>query len=329
MKVLVTGGAGYVGSHACKQLARAGIEPVVYDNLSTGHRDAVRYGPLFEGDTRDRGRLDAAMAAHQPDCVIHFAASAYVGESVEDPASYYSNNVVGSLSLLESMRRHDVASIVFSSSCAVYGAPSALPIAESAPLAPVNPYGFTKLAVERMLADFGTAYGLRWTALRYFNAAGADPEGELGERHDPETHAVPLCIRAALGIDPSFSVFGSDYPTPDGSALRDYVHVQDLALAHVRALRWLAEGGASGVYNLGSGVATSVLEVVRAVERATGKRVPLTMAPRRAGDPPALYAATAKAAEQFGWRAEFQSIDDTVRTAAAWFGRRPDARISA
>jgi UDP-arabinose 4-epimerase len=325
MKVLVTGGAGYVGSHACKQLRRAGFEPVTYDNLSTGHRDAVRWGPFAEGDTRDGARLDAVLGEHRPACVLHFAASAYVGESVADPARYYSNNVGGSLSLLDAMRRQGVGRIVFSSTCAVYGVPATLPIRESAPLAPVSPYGFTKLAVERALEDYGRAYGLGWIALRYFNAAGADPEGEIGERHEPETHAIPLAARAALGSGPAFRVYGDDYPTPDGTALRDYVHVQDLARAHAQAVRRLLDGGPSGACNLGTGVATSVLEVVRAVERATGRPVPLERAPRRAGDPPALYAAAERARAELGWTPEFASIDAIVASAAAWHAREPGA----
>ena len=230
--ILVTGGAGYVGSHACKALARAGYRPVVYDNLSRGQREAVRWGPLVEGDLADATRLSAALAEHRVSAVMHFAAFAYVGESVAEPALYYRNNVGGTLSLLEAMRQAGVGEIVFSSTCATYGTPDAVPIREDAPQRPVNPYGETKLAIERALHWYGQAYGLRSVALRYFNAAGADPEGEIGEYHEPETHLVPLVLQAALGQRPQIDIYGTDYPTPDGTAIRDYIHVQDLADAH-------------------------------------------------------------------------------------------------
>ena len=318
MNILVTGGAGYIGSHTCKQLARAGFVPVVYDNLSTGFQEAVRFGPFERGDILDADRLDEVFARYRPACVVHFAASAYVGDSVRDPAAYYRNNIVGSLSLLNAMRRNNVEPIVFSSTCATYGIPTELPLVETAPQAPINPYGFTKLAIEHALSDYGHAYGLRWVALRYFNAAGADPEGELGERHDPETHALPLCIRAALGTGPGFSVFGTDYPTPDGSAIRDYVHVNDLASAHVAAVRRLLDGATGGAYNLGTGNGTSVLEIVAAIERDTGRKVPLTLGPRREGDPPSLYASPDKARAELGWEPVLTSIDDIVGSAVAW-----------
>ncbi len=326
MKILVTGGAGYIGSHTCKRLARAGFEPVVFDNLSTGFRDAARFGPFEQGDILDAARLDAVMSRHQPAAVVHFAASAYVGDSVREPAAYYRNNIVGSLSLLDAMRRNHVEKIVFSSTCATYGVPDRMPMDETLPQNPINPYGFTKLAIEHALADYGHAYGIAWIALRYFNAAGADPEGELGERHDPETHAIPLCIQAALGTGPGFSVFGTDYPTPDGSAVRDYVHVDDLGDAHVRALRRLLDGEPGGAYNLGTGIGTSVLELVAAVEKATGRKVPLTRGPRREGDPPALYASPLKAAQDLGWHAQYRSIDDIVATAVAWTLRQHNAQ---
>ena len=325
MKILVTGGAGYIGGHTCKLLARAGFEPVVYDNLSTGFRDIARFGPFEQGDILDAARLDDVMARHKPAAVVHFAASAYVGDSVRDPAAYYRNNIVGSLSLLDAMRRNGIVNIVFSSTCATYGIPDRTPMDESLPQAPINPYGFTKLAIEHALADYGRAYGIRWIALRYFNAAGADPEGELGERHDPETHAIPLCIRAALGIDSGFNVFGSDYPTPDGSAVRDYVHVNDLGDAHVLALRRLLNGGDSAAYNLGTGIGTSVLELVAAVEKASGRKVPLAIGPRREGDPPSLFASAEKAAHDLGWRAHYRSIDDIVATAVTWALRQHNA----
>jgi UDP-arabinose 4-epimerase len=319
MKILVTGGAGYIGSHACKALMKAGHEPVVYDNLSTGHRDAVRWGPIEIGDILDHERLEATFASHRPDMVMHFAALAYVGESVTSPDKYYHVNVCGTLSLLQAMRRHGTSAIVFSSSCATYGIPNDLPIAEGTPQFPINPYSFTKLAAERMLSDFEHAYGIRWVALRYFNAAGADPDGELGERHDPETHAIPLAIKAALGAGPPFSVFGTDYQTPDGSAVRDYVHVSDLGQAHARAIDYLANGGDSVALNLGTGVGTSVLEIIDAVAAATCRVVPVMRAKRRTGDPPILYAVADRARQTIGWEPLFTSIGETVRTAARWF----------
>jgi UDP-arabinose 4-epimerase len=319
MKVLVTGGAGYIGSHTCKLLARAGHTPVVFDNLSTGHADAVKWGPLFVGDLLDANALDAAFAKHRPDVVIHFAALAYVGVSMQDPASYYRVNVGGTQSLLDAMRRHGVPRIVLSSSCATYGIPEALPISEETPQHPVNPYGFTKLVTERMAADYERAYGLRWIALRYFNAAGCDPEGELGERHEPETHAIPLAIGAALGTGPAFNVMGTDYPTPDGSAVRDYVHVNDLGDAHLRAMNHLLQGGESGAFNLATGNGTSVLALLDAVAAATGKPVNATQAPRRAGDPPALYAQAEKAARVLGWKPHYTDIGPMVETAVKWF----------
>lgn len=318
-RILITGGAGYIGSHAAKALAQAGYEPVVYDNLVYGHEDAVKWCPLERGDILDASRLGEVMAKHRPALVMHFAAFAYVGESVADPAKYYLNNLQGSLTLLDSMRAHGVDAIVFSSTCATYGEPATLPIVETTPQVPINPYGFTKLAVERALADYGRAYGLRWAAMRYFNAAGADLDGDLGERHDPETHAIPLAIWAALGLGPSFKVFGSDYPTPDGTAVRDYIHVSDLADAHVRAARYLLDGGESAAFNLATGRGTSVAELLTAVARAVGREVPAERAARRAGDPPALYASARKAEEVLGWTPRFREIDEIVATAVRWF----------
>ena len=321
MRVLVTGGAGYIGSHTCKALARAGHTPVVFDNLSTGHADAVRWGALHVGDILDAHALDAACIAHRPEVVIHFAALAYVGESVVDPGRYYRVNVTGTQTLLDAMRRYGLTRIVLSSSCATYGIPDTLPISEDTPQQPVNPYGFTKLVTERMAADYERAYGIRWVALRYFNAAGADPEGELGERHDPETHAIPLAIGAALGTAPPFSVLGTDYPTPDGSAVRDYVHVADLADAHLRAMTHLGQGGGSGAFNLATGRGTSVLELIDAVAAATGRRVPMVLAARRPGDPPALYARADRAAQVLGWQPRFADIGPMVETAVQWFAK--------
>lgn len=322
MRILVTGGAGFVGSHACKALAQAGHEPIVFDSLVTGHADAVRWGPLVKCDLLDSDNLDAAFKAHKPDMVMHFAAYAYVGESVSSPAKYYRNNVCGSLNLLDSMIKHGVSSIVFSSTCATYGNAQKLPIDETTPQNPINPYGFTKLAIERALADYGNAYGLKWCAMRYFNAAGADPDGELGERHEPETHVIPLAIQAALGTAPPLAVFGSDYDTSDGSAVRDYIHVSDLADAHVRAIAYLGKGGISQAFNLATGKGTTVLELIAAVERAVGRKVPYRMAPRRAGDPPALLAAAERARAELGWTPRYADLDQLVGTAAQWFLRQ-------
>jgi UDP-arabinose 4-epimerase len=320
--ILVTGGAGYVGSHACKMLARAGYRPVVFDNLLRGRREAVRWGPLVEGDLADSARLSAALAEHRVSAVMHFAAYAYVGESVADPALYYRNNLAGTLSLLEAMRNAGVGEIVFSSTCATYGTPDAVPIREDSPQRPVNPYGETKLAIERALHWYGQAYGVRSVALRYFNAAGADPEGEIGECHEPETHLVPLVLQAALGQRPRIDIYGTDYPTPDGTAIRDYVHVQDLAVAHLRALERLRGGGGNIAVNLGAGHGRSVREVIAAAEAATGRKVPAQAAPRRPGDPPALVADPSLAAEILGWRPRHSDLDTIIRTALAWQTRQ-------
>jgi len=316
--ILVTGGAGYIGSHTCKALARAGYLPVAFDNLSRGHRDAVRWGPLVEGDLVDRERLAAALDTHRVSAVMHFAAYAYVGESVSDPALYYRNNLGGTLSLLEAMRAAGVDKIVFSSTCATYGTPDAIPIRETAPQLPVNPYGETKLAIERALRWYGEAYGLRSISLRYFNAAGADPEGEIGECHEPETHLVPLVLQTALGDRPHIDIYGTDYPSPDGTAIRDYVHVQDLAEAHLRALEHLCAGRESAALNLGTGSGHSVREVIAAAETASGRRIPWRAAPRRPGDAAALVADPGLAAALLGWRARRSDLDTIVRTALAW-----------
>jgi UDP-arabinose 4-epimerase len=326
--ILVTGGAGYVGSHACKALAGAGYRPVVYDNLSRGHREAVRWGALVEGDLRDRARLAAALREHDVSAVMHFAAFAYVGESVADPELYYANNLGGTLSLLGAMRDAGVGSIVFSSTCAVYGVPQTLPIRETTAKAPLNPYGDTKLAIERALHWYAGAYGMRYMALRYFNAAGADPDGETGEDHEPETHLIPLVLRAALGRGNPVEIYGTDYPTPDGTAIRDYIHVTDLADAHVRALADLAAGGDSAALNLGTGSGASVREVIAAVERVGGRVVPHREAARRPGDPPELVADPALARARLGWQPRRSALETIVGTALAWetrSGRGPQA----
>ena len=319
MRVLVTGGAGFIGSHVCKALAQWGHEPVVYDNLTTGHRDAVRWGPLFVGDILDRDRLDAAFSTHRPELVMHLAALAYVSESIADPGAYYRVNVGGTVSILQAMVRHGVESIIFSSTCATYGIPIHLPIDESTMQAPINPYGYSKLTSERILSDFSIAHKVRFVTLRYFNAAGADPDGDLGERHDPETHAIPLLIKAALGLGPSFRVFGTDFQTPDGSAIRDYVHVSDLASAHLRAADYLAAGSESIAVNLATGAGTSVLELVNDVERIAGKLVPRAYLPRRAGDPAILFAQANRAREVMGWTPLFTQSAEMVETALRFF----------
>jgi UDP-arabinose 4-epimerase len=320
--VLVTGGAGYIGSHACKALAQAGYLPVTYDNLSRGHRHAVKWGPLVEGDVGDRVAVAAALKAHRISFVMHFAAFAYVGESGSDPALYYRNNVMGTLALLDAMRDEGVDRIVFSSTCATYGLPDSMPIRETMPQRPVNAYGETKLAIERALYWYGEAYGLRSVALRYFNASGCDRDGEIGEEHDPETHLIPLVLRAALGSAPPVAIFGTDYPTPDGTAVRDYIHVEDLARAHVRALDHLAKGCGSAAVNLATGRGYSVREIIAAAAKAVGHDVPQRETARRHGDPPALVADPSFAAELLGWRAECSDLDTIIGTALAWERRQ-------
>jgi UDP-arabinose 4-epimerase len=316
--VLVTGGAGYIGSHACKALAQAGYQPVVYDNISRGHREAVRWGPLVEGDIADRARVAAALDEHRASAVMHFAAHAYVGESVSDPALYYRNNLVGTLALLDAMRAAKVDKIVFSSTCATYGNPANVPMRETTPQLPVNPYGETKLAIERALHWYGQAYSLRSVSLRYFNAAGADPEGEIGELHDPETHLIPLILQTTLGQRSNIDIYGTDYPTPDGTAIRDYIHVQDLAEAHVRALDYLGAGRESASLNLGTGRGHSVREVLRVAEAVSGRPIPSRETARRPGDPPALVADASLAAELLGWRARMSDLETIIGTALSW-----------
>lgn len=318
--VLVTGGAGYIGSHTCKRLAEAGWLPVAYDNLSTGHADAVRWGPLVRGDTRDAAAVAEAIRAHAPVAVIHFAAAAYVGESVRDPGFYYDNNVNGMLGLLTACRETGLSRVIFSSSCATYGVPERLPITEDTPQNPINPYGRTKLIGEWMLADFARAHGIGYVALRYFNACGADPDGTLCERHDPETHLLPLALFAADGRRPRLDLYGTDYPTPDGTCIRDYIHVCDLAEGHLAALRHLEAGGESVAVNLGTGTGHSNREVLDAVGRVLGRPVPVTEAPRRDGDPPALVADPTRAREILGFVARHCDLDATVADAARAFG---------
>jgi len=319
--VLVTGGAGYIGSHTCKALSQVGYTPVAYDNLVYGHRQAVRWGPMEKGDISDRGRLEEVISRYKPRAVVHFAAYAYVGESVREPSKYYRNNVAGSLTLLEVMRGYEINSLVFSSTCATYGLPQSAAISEDHPQQPINPYGASKLMIERMLKDFDQAYDFRHVALRYFNAAGADPEGDIGENHEPETHLIPLVIQTALGKRSHVDIYGADYETPDGTAVRDYIHVTDLAKAHVQALKYLERGRNSVMLNLGVGRGCSVREVIRCVEAVTGKSISVREMPKRAGDPPILVADARRADEILGWRPVCSGLEDIVDTAWRWHSR--------
>jgi UDP-arabinose 4-epimerase len=319
-RVLVAGGAGFIGSHTAKLLHSRDIEPVVYDNLVTGHRSSVRWGPFVHGDILDTSHLTKTLAEYKPDAVVHFAASAYVGESAEEPSKYYRNNVAGTLSLLDACRKANIGKLIFSSSCATYGVPEALPISEAMPQRPINPYGRTKLIAEQILQDYAAAYQLRYVALRYFNACGADPEGELGEWHEPETHLIPRALLAASGKISHLAVFGDDYETEDGTCIRDYIHVTDLARAHVLALDHLVGGGRNLAVNLGTGTGTSIGEIVRAIGRITNRDVPVEMHPRRAGDPPALFADPAFARDSLGFSPEYSDLDTIIRTAAPFFG---------
>jgi UDP-glucose 4-epimerase len=323
LKVLVTGGAGYVGSHAVKRLLGNGHEVVVYDDLSRGHADFVPADILVRGELADAAALAALLSERRIDAVMHFAAYALVGESVADPALYYRNNILGTLSLLEAMRSADVRRIVFSSTCATYGEPERVPIGEDTPQRPVNPYGFTKLAMEHALADYAHAYGFGYAALRYFNACGASPDGDIGEDHDPESHAIPLALLAALGQREEFTIFGDDYPTPDGTCIRDYIHVDDLADAHLLALERL-ESGKGIRLNLGTGHGFSVREVVDSCCRVSGREIPVKVGARRPGDPPELVADPSLARDVLGWTARYVELDPIVETAWRWHSGRAD-----
>ena len=316
--VFVTGGAGYVGSHCAKAFAQAGWTVVTYDNLSRGHRDLVKWGELIEGDILDRVALAKAMAAVKPDAVAHFAALAYVAESLASPERYYQTNVIGTLNILDAMRDANINHLVFSSSCATYGVNNDL-ITEETPQNPINPYGRTKLICEQMIKDYGAAHEIRSAMLRYFNAAGCDADGETGERHDPEPHVIPLAIRGAMDGTFTFNILGSDYETPDGTCVRDYIHVTDLADAHGRALTYLFEGGESDAFNLGTGHGCSVLELANAVSKIAGKDVPRVMADRRPGDPPILVASADKAQRVLGWVPKHSDMDAILQTAWTWF----------
>ncbi|HEU0221802.1 MAG TPA: UDP-glucose 4-epimerase GalE [Paracoccaceae bacterium] len=321
VRVLVTGGAGFIGSHACKALSLAGHVPITFDNLVTGWRDAVRFGPFVEGDLTDRARLDEVFAAYRPDVVLHFAALSNVGEATREPGRYWHNNVLGSMTLLDAMAAAGVDRIVFSSTCAIYGEQDGVLLTTASPQAPINAYGASKRAVENMLRDFGLAHGLRSVSFRYFNVAGADPEGEVGEFHDPETHLIPNTIFAAMGRKAGLTLHGTDYPTPDGTCVRDYVHVCDLVDAHVLGLDWLMDGGHSTAFNLGSSRGYSVREVIAVTEYVTGLPVPVTEGPRRAGDATFLVSGGVRAKELLGWNPRRSSLDTMIADAYRWHRR--------
>lgn len=324
MSVLVTGGAGYIGSHAVKALRATGTDVVIYDDLSAGHRASAKaaHAPLEEGDIRDGARVREVMQAHEVTAVMHFAAWLSVADSVRDPAGYYDNNVGGALAVLRAAAECGVRHFIFSSTAATFGNPVETPITETHPQRPINAYGETKLAIERALPHFETAYGIRSVILRYFNASGADPEGALGEDHHPEQHLIPRAIDAALGRD-TFAIFGLDYPTPDGTCLRDFVHVTDLASAHMLALESLRAGGPSAAYNLGNGKAVSVRDVLQSIERVTGLKVPVSDGPRRPGDPAVLYASSDRIKQELGWKPQYEDLDVIVETAFRWRERHP------
>jgi UDP-glucose-4-epimerase GalE len=325
-RILITGGAGYVGSHCAKALAAAGYEGIVFDNLLFGHRELVRWGPLIEGDIRDVAALNAVFSTHRFDAVMHFAALACVGESVTAPDRYYDVNVNGTRTLLHAMVRAGMRSIVFSSSCAIYGEPDGMPISEQTAPNPINPYGFSKLVCERMMDDFGRAHGLKSARLRYFNAAGADPTAEIGEDHNPETHLIPLILDAASGRRPNVTVFGTDYPTPDGTAVRDYVHVGDLACAHLLALQHLLDNGDTVAVNLGTGQGASVREVIDTARRITGHEIVTRDTARRAGDPAVLVANPKKASAVLGWTPQCSDLAAIITDAWRWHNKRFDRK---
>jgi UDP-arabinose 4-epimerase len=321
VRILVTGGAGYIGSHACKALAARGYEPVTYDDLSRGHRSAVKWGPLEVGDVGDRERVAAALEKHRPAAVMHFAAFAYVGESVQKPWLYYRNNIAGMATLMQAVVEHGGLPVVFSSTCATYGAPKTVPIPEDHPQEPINPYGWSKLVAEKLLKDLDAAHGLHSVSLRYFNAAGSDPDGEIGEQHDPEPHLIPLVLRAVLGGSP-ISILGTDYDTPDGTCIRDYVHVMDLADAHVLAIDYLLAGGKTCALNLANARGYSVREVIATAERVCGRPIPTKIAPRRPGDPPVLIGRADRARSLLGWQPARAELETQIRDAWRWFAAR-------
>lgn len=320
----MTGGAGYIGSHTALALLEQNRETVIIDSLYQGHKAAIHGGVFYKGDLRDEALLDRIFTEHQIEGVIHFAANSLVGESMKDPGKYYNNNVYGTLCLLEAMVKHGVRAIVFSSTAAVYGEPETVPIKETAPTNPTNAYGETKLAMERMIHWFESAHGLKYVSLRYFNAAGAHPSGKIGEDHDPETHLIPLILQVALGKRESISIFGGDYPTPDGTCIRDYIHVCDLADAHLLAVDHLIQGGDSGIYNLGNGKGFSVKEVIEIAREVTGHPIPAKMEPRRAGDPAVLVASSDKCKSELGWKPVRTDLKTIIQDAWNWHQNHPD-----
>lgn len=320
--VLVTGGAGYIGSHTCKALKQAGYVPVVYDNLVYGHQDFIKWGAFEKGDLLDKERIEEVIKKYSSMAVLHFAAFIYAPESVENPEKYYRNNVLGALNLLSAMKNCQIDKIIFSSTCAVYGIPVKIPISEDNPKNPINPYGQTKFIVENMLKDFDIAYGIKSIALRYFNAAGADLEGEVGENHNPESHLIPLILDVALGLSPFITIFGNDYDTPDGTCIRDYIHVTDLAGAHVLALKGLENGINSTAFNLGNGYGYSIKEIIETTKKVTGMEIKTKLAQRRKGDPPRLIADSTKAINELGWKPKYEKIEVILESAWQWHKKR-------
>ena len=319
--ILIVGGAGYIGSHANKELTKRGYKTLILDNLIYGHKSSVKWGTFVQGDLGDKETLRQIFKAYKIEAVMHFAAFAYVGESVTDPAKYYQNNVINTINLLDVMLEFNVKKFIFSSTCATYGNPIEIPITETHPQVPINPYGQSKLMVEKILSDYSHAYKLEYVALRYFNAAGADAEGEIGEDHDPETHLIPLVLDVALGKREEINVFGSDYETKDGTAVRDYIHVTDLADAHILALEYLKKGEPSTVFNLGNGLGYSVQEVIDVAQKVTGKEIKTIYAPRREGDPAILIGGAEKAIKTLGWKPQFAQLEQIIETAWKWHNR--------
>lgn len=322
-EILVVGGAGYIGSHMCKYLHQHGMQPIVLDNLSYGHRQAVQWGPLYEGEMADAALLRKIFTTHKIEAVMHFAAFCYVGESVTEPLKYYQNNISATLTLLTEMIEHGIYNFIFSSTCATYGEPEQLPLQEHFPQNPINPYGRSKLMMEQILSDLDHANGMKSVCLRYFNAAGADPDKEIGEDHDPETHLIPIVLQTALGQREQLTIFGSDYPTEDGTCIRDYIHILDLAQAHYLALQHLLSGGESKKYNLGNGNGYSILDVITCAEKVTGKKIPFVYADRRPGDPAALVGSAALIMSELNWKPEYNSLESILSTAWNWHMNNP------
>ncbi len=323
-EILVVGGAGYIGSHMCKYLHKVGMTPIVLDNLSYGHRSAVKWGPFYEGNMDDPALLETIFSKHKIAAAMHFAAFCYVGESVTEPLKYYNNNITSTLGLLSAMNDNGVKNLIFSSTCATYGEPEYIPLTEDHPQNPINPYGRSKLMMEQILDDFDHAYNLKSVCLRYFNAAGADSEGELGEDHNPETHLIPLVLHTAMGTRDKLTVFGNDYPTEDGTCIRDYIHITDLAQAHYLSLQHLLKGGDSKKYNLGNGNGYSILELIETAKKVTGKEIPFDYVDRREGDPAKLIGTAQKVIDELGWKPEFDTLETIIQTAWEWHKNNPN-----